>query len=317
MKVLVLENEFVQKDDLTTSVIKTFKEKEYEVQIIEQAYLQDKQILVEAIMSADILLFQTTWLRTEQLQPFGKLLAMAEPMEILCYNMSGYSIYRNLENTFGLSTLAQLSKHKLYQIKHSHKELDDWKEEVDLIKYKTLFDKEEKERIEKNNSFKKTGYKILIKEVQAQGKAFSNLKEGDVVDELDCKEIDPNPKRGVWVMGNGEPVKLLNSDGYNEFEYAEDKCFALARDFYTRGNRADQKKDIQFLASLINGYLQKMINSDETTLWDFCDDVCTMVGVERRGNRHYFESRLKKYLSKHTYFNEIRRDALCFREEVI
>lgn len=75
----------------------------------------------------------------------------------------------------------------------------------------------------KNKSFKKTGYKIKIKNIIAQGAQWSTLKEGDIVDELECSEIDPNPSRGVWVMGKDEPVKLLNDSGYDEFEYSENK----------------------------------------------------------------------------------------------
>ncbi len=300
--VLVLENETIQEGDRINRFIEQFKENGDTVVIIEYAHRQPKEELIKAIMSADKLWFQTTWLRTDELSPFGKLLAMANPMEIYAISLDSNSLEYNIEETFGLDVLAQLHKHKLFDVVRR----SDIRE-VNLKIYKERADQEEKERQEQYQGLKKTGFKIRIKKIQANGKAWSNLNEGDVVEELDNSAHDPNPKRGVWVMGNGEPVKLLNSDGYNEFEFAEDKCYALARDFYARGNSSDDKAGIKIIADYINGALQKQINRKETTLWDFCDSICTMVGVERRGNRQYFEHRLTEYLKKYTYFCELKR----------
>jgi hypothetical protein len=40
-----------------------------------------------------------------------------------------------------------------------------------------------------------------------------------IVDELDASEIDPNPKRGIWVWGITEPVKLLQEINANEYRF--------------------------------------------------------------------------------------------------
>lgn len=305
--VLVLENEFIQSDDMVNRIIEKFREEGDNIVIIEQAYQQPKETLVQAILAADKLLFQTTWLRTEQLSPFGNLLAIAKPLEIYAISICSHTLEHNLEKTFEVEILAKLSKHKLFDVVDRWGEKENWVREVNLDVYQEKLDKEEEERQNLYKGLKKTGFKILIKTIQAHGKQWSNLKEGDIVEELDYSEHDPNPKRGVWVMGNGEPVKLLNSDGYDEFEFADDKCFALAHDFFARGNARDQKDLIILVAQYINGYLQRDIRTGEKTLWDFCDELCNTVGVERRGNRRYFETRLKRYIAKHTYLTEIER----------
>lgn len=60
------------------------------------------------------------------------------------------------------------------------------------------------------------GY-VKVLQCGAFGKAFSNLKPGSI-----HKVIPPpngeNENRGVWVMGVGEPVKLL----YDEFLFIDD-----------------------------------------------------------------------------------------------
>jgi hypothetical protein len=313
-KVLVLENEWLHKEDLVNILIQDFKEQGHEIIIIENAVRQDRDEVIKAMASADILVFQTTWLRTHEVEPLGKLLVAMKPMEIYAISLCSHSIYHNLENTFDVETLAKLSKHKLFDVQQAHRSLRDenWAVEVDLKRYQKQLDDAEAKRQKLYKGLKPTGFKIRIKKLQAFGNAWANLKEGDIVDALDYSKHDPNKGRGVWVMGNGEPVKLLNSDGYDEFEYADNKCFALATDFYTRGNKADKASGIRLLAQYINGYLSRDIENGEKTLWDFCDEVCNLVGVERRGNRHYFETRLSAYLKDHKYFCEIDRTSRLF-----
>jgi hypothetical protein len=313
-KVLVLENERLQEEDRINILIDDFREQGHEIQIIENAVRQDRNEVIQAMASADILVFQTTWLRTEEVEPLGKLLIAMKPMEIYALSICSHSIYHNLEKTFDVETLAKLSKHKLFDIKEVYRSLrgDDWAVEVNLKQYQEEIDKAEAESKTLYQGLKPTGYKIKIKKLQAFGNAWSNLKEGDIVEAIDYSKHDNEPHRGVWVMGNGEPVKLLNSDGYDEFEYADNKCFALAKDFATRGNRANDEETIKLIAKYLNGYLAKEVSSGKTTVWDFCDSVCTLVGVERRGNRHYFDTRINTYLADHKYFTEIDRLSKLF-----
>ncbi|GGB82740.1 hypothetical protein GCM10007424_23470 [Flavobacterium suaedae] len=59
--------------------------------------------------------------------------------------------------------------------------------------------------------------KIKITQCTASGEAFKNLTNGSVHDVVTPPEGYKNDYRGVWVMGVGEPVKVLN----NEFEKIE------------------------------------------------------------------------------------------------
>ena len=69
-----------------------------------------------------------------------------------------------------------------------------------------------------------TGRKILVLACNANGQQFKNLPIGEVVDELDCADLEERksgPVRGVWIMGNGEPIKLVNDCGLIEYKIAE------------------------------------------------------------------------------------------------
>jgi hypothetical protein len=144
-KVLVLENEWLNKEDIVNILIEDFKEQGHEIKIIENAVRQDRNEVIQAMASADILLFQTTWLRTHELEPLGKLLVAMKPMEIYALSLCSHSIYYNLENTFNVETLAKLSKHKLFDVKQAYRSLRDekWAVEVNLKQYQEqLYDLE-------------------------------------------------------------------------------------------------------------------------------------------------------------------------------
>ncbi len=59
--------------------------------------------------------------------------------------------------------------------------------------------------------------KIKITHCHAHGKAFENLKPGSVHTVIDAPADQPNNLAGVWVMGVGEPVKVL-VDEYEEIQ---------------------------------------------------------------------------------------------------
>lgn len=72
-------------------------------------------------------------------------------------------------------------------------------------------------RLKNPDDCKKAGIpkKIKIKECTAMGKQFRNLKPGSVhkIIESPQKEKFPNGKKGgVWVMGIGEPVRVLRGE---------------------------------------------------------------------------------------------------------
>ena len=56
--------------------------------------------------------------------------------------------------------------------------------------------------------------KIKITKCEAFGKHFDNLTPGSIHEVIDCPFLDEGEIEGVWVMGVGEPVKVLT----NEYE---------------------------------------------------------------------------------------------------
>jgi hypothetical protein len=309
-KILFIENGSFDemKGTIVGRIHKGFVSEGFEIKIVEFAS-ENKQQVYEGAIWCDEIYFGSTFLYPEQIKPLGDLLIkIPYPKTIYgwCIGRSA-SLQYELEQIWNLEELANMSHHKVFEIDGidygNNRQLIC--NQIKMIDYKNKWDEEERIRIEKNKSFKKTGRLVLIGTVTAVGKQWSNLKEGDVVDELDCYEIDPNPKRGIWVMGLDEPVKLLNSDGYEEWRYAELKAECLAREFFARGNALD-KTDLILVVSdwICYGGISNLNGSE---LWDWCDKLCDTIGVERRNNRSYFEKRLKEYAEKYTYFLEKSR----------
>lgn len=310
-KALFIENEFFSSMEHTEidRVYKKLVEAGVECRIIDQAS-KHKAEVYEGALWADSIFFASTFVYADEVKGVGDLLMkVKEPKQIHGYCMSSQGLVYEIEDIWSLKELAQMAHHSLYEIQHGYvKELESeypWRKPIDLVCYAEAWKKEEDERIAKNNGFPKTGRQVKILNIQAQGKQWSLLKEGMIVSELDCSEIDENPKRGIWVMGLDEPVKLLNSDGYNEWQYADLHAESLSREFFARGNALDRHESIDILATWING--SGISHMEPGKLWEWCDTICETVGVERRGNRSYFEKRLIEYGKKYTYFREIAR----------
>lgn len=53
---------------------------------------------------------------------------------------------------------------------------------------------------------------IKITYCNAMGRAFENLTPNSIHDVISAPTGEKEDNRGVWVMGNGEPVKVLNSE---------------------------------------------------------------------------------------------------------
>jgi len=311
-KALFIENEFFEsmRDTEIGRLHRKLQETGVECRVIDQASKHKREVF-EGALWADSIFFASTFLYSDEVKGVGDLLIkVLEPRKIFGYCMSGNSLVYEIENLWDLKELVSMSHHRLFEISHSHFNEDlgedyPWAKEIDLNVYVEQYKQEEEERIKKNQGFPKTGRRVRIGKIQAQGRQWSNLEEGMVVSELDCSEIDPNTKRGIWVMGMDEPVKLLNSDGYEEWQYEDLKAHDLAREFFARGNALDQKDMIRVVGEWINGGNIAGLEGGE--LWSWCDQLCESVGVERRGNRSYFERRLTEYSKKYTYFREIPR----------
>jgi hypothetical protein len=273
-----------------------------------------KDEIIAVLPTIDVVCFESTFLYENEVKGVGDLLKRC-PKPLLVFggviggsikSLAGY-----LERLWEVKELAEMSHHRVFELEYNKYIREDgveWYTEIDMLQYKQEWERLEHERITKNKNIK-TGNKVLIKELQNRTGVWANLKQGDIVDELDCSSIDENPHRGIWVMGVDEPVKLLNADRYEEWEYHEPNYLALTKEFWARGNRANAGETELYgnLFDLMAEWIRKCSSKLQTTdqeLWEWCDTICSSVGVERRGNRSYFERRLKEYRERFHFFRE-------------
>ncbi len=306
---LFLENEYWRNDQLINQFYLWLKGNGITCTIIDRASNRKDEI-VAALPKIDAIFFQSTFIYRHEVKGIGDLLK-ACPKPLMVFGMSSDGTLQNkIEALWSIEELAKMSHHKVFELLHVYpQDGGDWCKEIDMKQYKAEWERLELERIHKNHNMPKTGNKVLIKQLQAFGGQWANLKEGDIVDELDCRSIDKNPHRGIWVMGVGEPVKLLNSDGYEEWEFHVPTYRALTKEFFARGNRANAEynKEYSALFDLLSEWIRKCSSEFQTSdieLWEWCDNICKTVGVERRGNRRYFERRLKEYRMRYHAFRE-------------
>jgi len=276
-----------------------------ECKVIDHANEHKEEVFKEA-MASDAIFFSSTFLRVDEVRSIGILFAkIKEPKMIFGHVMAGRSLAVEIEDIWDLEELNSMSHHRVFEIHERSITEDGAITEIPMSVYPEQVKKKEEERIERNKGFKKTGFRVKILDLQAHGKAFSNLKKDEVVDELDCSSIETNPGRGIWVMGEGEPVKLLNSDGYNEWTYETLKAESLAKEFLSRGNRWHISSTLNVLHAWINNCSGKhdLTHGD---LWNWADEICSLAGVERRGNRSFFYNKLLDYRKQYNYFKEKR-----------
>ena len=274
-----------------------------------------KPEIMEALATADAIIFESTFLYADDVKSVGDLLMKVKrPLLVFGGVIGGglKTLQSYIENIWEVKELAAMSHHRVFELEYHRFRIEDGEklyEEIDMSRYKAEWERLEAERIYKNHNMPKTGNKVLIKQLQNTRGTWANLKEGDIVDELDCSSIDNEPNRGIWVMGVDEPVKLLNADRYEEWEYHEPSYHALTKEFFARGNRANAEHTEEYgtLFNLMAEWIRKCsseLQTSDSELWDWCDTICNSVGVERRGNRRYFERRIKEYRKRFHFFRE-------------
>lgn len=317
-KILILENEYwdANQGNDAYRFYTQLEENGVEFKIIERAaHAATNKEIVDAMLWCDAILFASTFFYSWDVKGVGDLLMnVPVPKTVIGYVMGVNPLLYHLTTIWKLEELSKMSHHKVFELVKCHlyddEDDDEMLTEIDMLQFKTAWDKEVAELIEFNHSFKSTGKKIKIGTLRAVGEQWSLLKEGDIVDELECSTIDPNPARGTWVMGKDEPVKLVNDSGYEEYQYEELTAENLTLEFFSRGGRKDLVDVMETVESWIYHALGKILLEEggDIELWEWCDTLCKTIGVERRGNRHYFEKRLKEYNKAHKFFKEPTND---------
>lgn len=139
------------------------------------------------------------------------------------------------------------------------------------------------------------------------GPQWANLKPGMIVPEISMLGASDRVQgsmheRGAWVMGVGEPVKILNDDPgmgsrkYDEFEYVIETIEDLAHEVMKMCNRFSTKDYL-----LIQGALK---NTEMSAHWK-ATEILDAFGLPRRQNRQILEKRIQELENKFPEFKEI------------
>ena len=185
-----------------------------------------------------------------------------------------------------------IKHHNIFRMKHDYVKN---KNDIMIVDFSQFINRyENRLKIEKeyesSRKYALTGQKVKIKNTSnLTGDAWSNLKEGDIVDVIDCKKIDPRPNRGVWVWGNGEPVKILNENPYNEYELIIDENTNVL-DRIIRETDLCYKKDLEEHHLY---FMNSIIDNIDLTNHEKAQKICDHLQIERRGNR----SKIREILS--------------------
>jgi hypothetical protein len=307
-KALFLDNEGWGSNNILDHLIIDLKKQGVECRIFDSAHERISEI-GEQIMWCDSIFFHSTFLYPDQIEVFYKLL-MKIPSKKIFGKASDGNLIGNLEQIFNIQQLSDLSKHEVFDLIHLFIPEDiEWHSKVDMLVYGKELARLEEERININKGIYKTGRKVLVHDIKTPGDEFSELKNGVIVDELDFNQCESlyNKKcsygQGVWVMGKTVPVKLLNANEYNEFEYVNPGSKALTLEFFSRGKKlheTDLMATIQLWIYNCSAH-HSVSNSD---IWQWCDKLCNMLSLDRRDNRHYFEEKLMAYRKQHQFFKE-------------
>ncbi len=318
-RALFLENSMWNEEQMFNDMIKDLNEKGIETKIFDRAHLRVNE-LPEFINWCDSIFFYSTFIYKDQIEIFYKLLSQMPPKKV--YGMASGDLMEQLKETFTIEQLAVLSKHEVNELTYSRILKEDFYRKLDMSVFQKRIEEKEKQRLKNISGIQLSGRKILVKTIQAFGKEWENIKEGDILDELDfykCETLYNRQStmggRGVWVQGKTTPVKLINDSGYDEFEFINPGCIELGIEFFSKGAKTHLRSSM----ATVQLWIYKVAPFHETTdadIWQWCDILCNMLGVERRGNRHYFEKKLQEYRSKYKTFREpgVREDKLILKQ---
>jgi len=247
--------------------------------------------LKELLPNVDVLMMQTTFLDGYQNRKVIDFLSsIKKPINVCIFS---HNLEGHLLQVMEIEDFYNTKHHNIFSIEHYHG--FDFNNSDCLIKLdfsekvkeheKVLKDKEDQLKRVSNNI---TDVKVKILINPNCGKEWGNLKPGDIVSVLNCEEIDPNPFRGIWVMGVTEPVKLINENNISEFEFVEGISLDLITNELLKTCKVEKptEKDYRFIESVLNDKDYDNLSKAQIVLDEY--------GAQRRFNRSYFANLISK-----------------------
>lgn len=308
-ELLYLENQALHSDQV--AFVSKLRSLGVTVHVIERANHDSSIVDIKSLLGLiDSVVFQSTFLRWSEVQEVGLLFkSVKRPLNIFGKSIGVDNLELGLTNCFDMKDLAVMSHHKLYEVSDMYYDIGDSVVPVDLNKYKERINEVVKLKVEiielrrledmdilsnELEQIKPTGRKVIIKNIKACGNQWSNIKEGSVVDELNCIHFDDNPNRGVWVMGLSEPVKLLNDSGYNEWEYENPDALALVQECLSI---MLSKCNMDLLIPFIIYLNEKLSPDDERdSVHGYVNYLLETTNTEKRVNRHSIVTKIENWI---------------------
>jgi len=252
-----------------------------EIDICTHVYSFNHFEILEKFKKCSHIVFQTSLVGGSQYQVESYLNLLRQIEHSIDIHMIFFNttIFEEMIRWFSSKELLELEHHNFFEFSFD----EDLKIKSTKVDFSIILDEyKEKIRIEKEYKDtavnRLTGRKIKILACTAKGSVFEKLSIGSIVDELDMSSQDPRPERGVWVQGNGEPVKLVNDTGIQEYEIAIfDKSPETLIDaiFKTLSINKDNY-DIDDFIEIIQ---------DESCSTVIANEFCELLDIAKRGNR--------------------------------
>lgn len=304
---LILENDWELQRGNHTYVL-NFKDK-WEGDVIELTGLKTKsqEEIYKAVMQCSAIAVQTCFVNGSDSQFFDMLQMLSKiqnSKDIYIYlmgdDLEGYFI-NNLED----KEFYAIKQHKIWEMSDGREY--EWSKPHRLLDFSEPVNRhaevlriaEEKRKFEeayaKSAIERPTGQKVKIIACSTGGKLFSTLPFGEVVDVLDMSQTDPNPKRGLWVWGNGEAVKLINDCGLIEYEVMFEKMTPY--DVLVEATQST-RINVEELSGLQIKGITSLIEERVESAHDIAQFICDDLGFERRGNRSRLINLIEKYNSQ-------------------
>ena len=276
---------------------KEFIEKYTNGEVVHMSNLRtiDSKKIFEEFNNCTDIAFQSSLVNGSEYQVEGylRMLMRIETPINLTLRYLGGDIKEWIVKLFEPKDLVKLSQHNFFELKRMYSEDDidnpsfDFSEETKEYLEQKRIEKEYRNSAEE----RPTGRKIKVFGCSANGKQFENLPIGEIVDELDMSMLDPNVGRGVWIMGNGEPIKLINDSGFREFEIVLKKD--ITPDELLENIFSSFSIDRYQLNNLEYEGLKNLISNDENSM-TIANFICEYTNTPKRGNRQKIYLELEK-----------------------
>jgi len=294
---LAIENDYT----LTEAYyVNAFIEK-YDGEIVEMTRFRNrsKEEIFKAVSKCTDIAVQTCFISgsDKQLYEMVELLSkIKNPINVYIAYISNrddhqQELYEYLIKHLDVNDFIGIEHHKIYAMSQDlYGHLD---EQHLLMDFHKIISKTYKERSKKHaherylDYYKataperQTGRKVLVLGCTAYGKAFENLPIGQEVDELICDELltSGKPPRGVWIMGNGEPIMLVNDHGYSEYKVVTKLSTAEEIEEIIKTTNISEVSRKQYQD------LIEILKEDELDSLGKANLICETLKVPKRSNR--------------------------------